>query len=181
MKRWLLVLLVGPLLAGLAPALVPPAADDDEVRQFRRDRPLIEALVEGGLRLSAEDDPLRRADYCAGLAERFADEVRQSVEQKEAPRVEEMGAHLSALLEHGVALNLNQARGVIPPGSADEKKLQEIRGRAVAAAGLLEERLKAALGDEREPMEHTLRAVHDSRERVEKALKLPEGAAAGQR
>jgi hypothetical protein len=175
MKRWPVVLLVGPLLAALAQAGAGPAADDDEVRQFHRDRGLIEALVEGGLRLSAEDDPLQRADCCAGLAERLADEVRQSVERKEGPRVEEMGAHLSALLGQGVAANLTRARAVIPPGSADDQKLQDIRGRAVQAAGLLEERLRGAEAGEREPMQHALHAVQDGRGLVERALKLPGG------
>ena len=143
MKRLLLLPIAVVLLATLAwaddPALPPTAAE--RAQMFQRDRALIQVLVRGGLRLAAEEDPLGRADSCADLAEQLASEIRQAAESRQGDRAAELGDHLRALLNDGVDVNLSGARNVIPPGSAEEKKLQTVSKRAMNLKRFLDDRL----------------------------------------
>jgi hypothetical protein len=176
MRRWLVVLVVVPLLAALVRADGAPT-EEDEARRFHDNRALIKTLVDGSLRLAAEDDPLVRADCFAGLAECLADEMGHSAGLQDGARVEELGTHLDALLQGGLAPNLQLARARIPEGSADERKMHAVRDRAAAAAARVEARLQETGGEDGGAMQRTLRGVHQGRAEVEKAVKGPDKGA----
>src|SRR5262249_37011031 len=71
--KWLLAFLVVCLTGAAGFVLADPPAPNpsaaERLKQLRRDRALIHKLVESGLRLAEEDDPLKRADQCNRLAE----------------------------------------------------------------------------------------------------------------
>jgi hypothetical protein len=117
------------VLAAVARAESPDArlSPAEQAQRFRRNRGLIDKLVTGGVRLAGEDDPVKRADCCNGIAQSMADEIRRAAEDHEKARAVELGQHLRSLLKSGVAENLSRAREGIPSGSAEEKALQKVR------------------------------------------------------
>ncbi len=173
MKHFLLVPISIVLLSALVWADDAAAPSPAQLaRQFQRNRGLVQALVHGGLRLAGENDPLKRADYCTGLAECLVDEMRQAADDRETARVAELGQHLHALLEHGVAANLSTARDAIPPGSMEEKGLQDLQERTARVLRPLEERLQRNGDPEgRDDLLRARKAVSEGRTVVEKALK----------
>jgi len=175
MKRLLFVPVFAFVTALALAQETAPAPNAERMELFRRDRGLIEKLVAGGLQLAGEEDPLRRADFCTGVAEQLAAEIEQAAEGSENARAAEFGQHLRAMLQDGVAHNLTTARGRIPAGSAEEKRLFEVNERAAKVLGGLERRLQlhsvslpAPPPDE---MRHILKVVSDGRIEVEKAAK----------
>src|SRR5439155_26249795 len=70
----ILVLLPTALAAWAGAALAQDDGVDERAGQLQRDQQLIQLLVDSGVRLAAEDDPLRRADYCNRLADRLGKE-----------------------------------------------------------------------------------------------------------
>ena len=153
MTRKLSLLLVFLALAALAHADLPRTADpEDALAQFRRNQPLIEALVDSGLRLMDEDDPLARADACTQLARQFAAEVEDAFGRRDTARAAEVGRHLSDLLEHGVAENLRAARKLIPQGSTAEVRLRDVTRQALELLEPLRASLRTA-GDATQPDE----------------------------
>jgi hypothetical protein len=172
-----------PVLAVCIVALVPvagaqnPAIPSDDVvraRLFQRNHELIQTLVRGGLRLAGAEDALQRAECCSGVAERLATEIHRAVLNQEKERVTELGAHLHALLETGVAANLSIARKHIPIGSTLEKNLREVRDRTAHLVEPLEEQLLNATDEDEQAIRHTLKALQVGRSEVEKALKIPQ-------
>src|SRR5688572_7379471 len=121
MKRYLLLLIPGFLASTLAWAGdAEPSPEIDRAQRLQRNLGLVQVLVDGGLNLAKVDDPVRRALHCSEIAKHLADEVGQAARGRDVPRVTELGRHLNALLERGIASNMSQARGSTPPGSADE-------------------------------------------------------------
>jgi hypothetical protein len=135
-------------LTGLAPAGGPPMAPapTDAVRQFRRDRGLVLALADGGLRLAGESDALKRARTCGGLVERLAGEIHTAAADGDAARALELAKHLQALLIQGVAVNAEQARKELPPGSPREAELQLLGEETARSTGLAEKGLAQLSG-----------------------------------
>jgi hypothetical protein len=115
----------------------PPPTARERADLFHRDRDLIQALVDHGLLLAEETDPLKRAESCTDLAEQLDREMQQA-EGKDGPRAAELSLHLRDLLKGGVEPTLNFASGQIPKGSTDRKKLDEVSERAKK----LQERLR---------------------------------------
>jgi hypothetical protein len=167
-----------PLLAVCIAALVPVAAAQNpdhavRARLFQRNHQLIETLVKGGLRLAGAEDALQRAECCSGVAERLATEIQRAVRSQEKERVTELGLHLRALLETGVAANLSTARKQIPLGSTLEKNLREVRDRAAQLVEPLEEQLlNVSDAEDEHGIRHTLKALHVGRTEVEKSLEI---------
>jgi hypothetical protein len=177
MKRFLPLLAVCitvlvPLAGAQGP--VPPPDDAVRARLFQRNHDLIRTLVKGGLRLASAEDALQRAECCSGVAEHLATEIQQAFLNHEKGRVAELGLHLRALLESGVAANLSTARKQIPVGSTLEKTLREVRDRTTHLVGPLEEQLLSETDAlDEQGMRHTLKALQVGRTEVEKALQVP--------
>jgi len=143
-------------------------------RLFQRNRDLIQTLVQGGLRLAAADDALQRAECCSSVAEHLATAIQQAALNQEKARVAELGLHLRALLETGVAANLSTARSQIPIGSTLEKNLREVRDRTAHLVEPLEDHLLRVVdAEDQEGIRHTLNALQVGRTEVEKALESP--------
>jgi hypothetical protein len=161
------------LLSGLASAAVgaagpsPPSPGAERLRQWRRDEELIRELVEKGIQLSREEDPLGRAGQCRGLADLLLREIRRAAAAGDGDRVHVLGGQLQAVLETGVAANLRSARAGIAPGSKRERIFREF-GRQVRR---LEKELGSAPSPRPEDLRSALEAVRKGRAEVEKAIR----------
>ncbi len=172
-RRLLWAVLVAVLVpAAAAEDPVLPSGAADQTRRFRQDNALIETLVQGGVRLAGQDDPMKRAECCNEVAERLAAEIQQAAENRNKERVAELGQYLHALLEQGVAANLSAARKQIPAGSTRERNLHAIRDRAEKLVRPLEEQLRRDSEKEnQQELQHTLRVLQGGRAEVENAVK----------
>jgi hypothetical protein len=103
----------------------------EQAQLLHRNRELIAAAVENGLLLTAQHDPLDRAENCTDLARRLAGAVEQAARADEPSRAAELGQHLRLVVDSGVTANLTQARHLIAVGSAAEQKLIDRRDQAV--------------------------------------------------
>jgi len=152
------VLVLAAVSRAQSPA--PPLSAAEQARRFGRNRSLIEKLVTGGLQLADEDDPLKRADCCNGIAQSMADEIRLAVGGHEKGRVAELKQHLHSLLKDGVAENLIQARERIPNGSAEEKELRKVRDDTEQFLKPVQEVIDATdAGDIKDGLDLIIRAV----------------------
>lgn len=126
MKRYLILPLVLACVTLLAWADAPSSTESDEARvlNLRRNKDLLEKLVESGITLS-EEDALKRLDSCNDLAKEFAKEVHQSAKDNESARTQEMTKHLNQWLKDGVATNLKAARSLSIPESAWKIEIQK--------------------------------------------------------
>lgn len=145
MKRSLLTLAIFVALSAWASAGAENAgrpSAPEQARLLHRNRALLEALIDGGLKLAAEGtNPLDRAAGCQLLAVRLKDELRQTAPTGESHRAAELFRHLRTLLDNGLAPNLQAARKGIPAGSQDERRLIELRDQARQLCEQLEETL----------------------------------------
>jgi hypothetical protein len=126
MKTPLLALLAVTLLslAGIVVAGDPP--NGERLRQFRRDLPLIETLVDEGLVLAAEEDPVKRAQSCNVLAKSIVHEIETAAKQRDQQRTTTLGKLLQAVLVRGVAANLDLARSQLPEDPQRQPELERI-------------------------------------------------------
>jgi len=172
MKRFLSVSFVLGVLAAVAWANPATRRPSDDVRrnQLKRNRDLVEKLVKGGLLLSDESDPLKRADHCNALALSLAREIEDAATNKEGPRAIEMGAHLEILLKQGVAGNLYAVLPEAPPRSTRWKQIGEVGKQTMAVMDPLEKRLKQA-ADADPDVRRALEAVGNGRAEVNNALR----------
>jgi hypothetical protein len=157
------------VLASVARAQ-PPAASltrAEQAKHFHQNRGLIEKLVSGGLCLAGEENALKRAACCNGIAQTMADEIRHAAEEREGSRVAELGKHLQSLLKRGVAENLTTARIHIPSGSAEEKELEKVRTETEGFIKPLQDVIGAADADD---IRSAHSAVSDGLESVKKAV-----------
>lgn len=166
MRRLAALLLAPTLAAGLAFADGPAAkviADPTPValraEQLRRDLGLVTALVDGGLKLAAQDDAAHRAGQCNRLARDVARELRQALGTKDRDRAGDLGHYLQALLARGVAGNLRLARADLPPDSPRHKELRRVLDDALAVARPLRQELDDA---GHKDLRHTLDKGHDA-------------------
>jgi hypothetical protein len=114
-------------LGGLALAQEPPTESADRLREFQRDRSLIELVVQEGVRLAGEDDPLKRARSCNVVAERLAAEIKTAAVQRDQQRAAKFGTFLQAVLIRGVANNLDTARSRLDDDAEPDPDFQRIR------------------------------------------------------
>jgi hypothetical protein len=175
MRRLGLVLL--PLLttAGLVLANppAPPRSPAARLKEMRRDLALVRNLVEGGLRLAKEEDPLRRADQCNVLARGLSREVQQAVKDREHSRADALGQRLEALLVRGVAGNLQRARAQLPPNSPRLPELRRLGDEALSVMEPLRKEFDQMPEYEQHQMASVLHAVTQGRAEVEKAVGGP--------
>jgi hypothetical protein len=115
-------------LAGFVFAEAPITDDDlaDPSLRFRRDQRLIDALVDGGLRLASESDPLTRAGTCNRLADQFAREIEQAAKDNNAVHAGVLAHHLDDVLVRGVAFNASLVKKNEPDGPARRTALEAL-------------------------------------------------------
>jgi hypothetical protein len=142
-------------------------------QQLTRNRSLIEALVTSGLSLAAEEDPLRRADQCNGLARQLVDEIQQAADWEEDGRAAELGWHLHDLLKGGVVCNLTTVRDHTPPDSTRHKELRRVSEEAQRLTEPLEKRYQTISKAEPGELGRILQSIHDTRAEVDLILKSP--------
>jgi DNA anti-recombination protein RmuC len=175
MRRWLLL----PVLAATLICVTagqnagPPPGVAARAAQFESNYGLFQVLVENGLRLAGEDDALKRADYCDGLVERFAAELKKASADNNQARVAELGQHLHDLLSEGVAANLRAARQQLPADSDLVKSLHSVRAQAERSLAPVEEQLKQSAGTNSEHAgQRVLKLIRDARSELDKSLEL---------
>src|SRR5262249_55784977 len=107
-RWWVLPILCAALAAGVWAEDVPEAPSAAaQAKLFQRNRVLLQTLVQGGLELAKQEDPVKRAGCCNDLAKQLANEIRLAAQSRDAYRAAELGDHLYALLHDGVAGNLS--------------------------------------------------------------------------
>ena len=140
---------------------------DDALHQFQNDQRLIRALVDAGMRLAEEEDTLKRAALCNGLAAHLAQEIQQAAANKDGERVTLLGRYLQTMLDRGVARIVRQARSKLPAGSPREEEVKQV-GREVARfLQPLPEAVNAGLGSKAAPV---LQAIAQGKQAVEEAV-----------
>jgi DNA anti-recombination protein RmuC len=175
MRRRLLLPFVAAVLACVSGGKNPdsPADLKGRARQFHENFGLIEVLVENSIRLAEEDDPLRRAQYCNGLVERFSAAMKTATQKQDLGRVEELGQHVHDLLSQGMAANLRSARQRAPESSTMERDLQSVRAQTEQSLAPVEEQLQqAAGGEEQGSARRVLKLIRDARTELDRSLNL---------
>jgi hypothetical protein len=167
--------LAGLLLAFEAPPQTasPPQPDARRFLQLHRNRVLIQAAVDSGLSLAVERDPLKRADTCNGLAQRFAGEIRQAAMNREGDRAAEMGLHFHVLIKRGVAGNLTAVRGQTPVGSAREDEMRRVRDQVRAITRPLLDELRQNLGKgDQDDLQDVVKRIYEARDEVDQVYRM---------
>lgn len=141
MNRFLLALVPLAMLTAVGWADREPREEEVRALQIRRNSELIEALVNHGLGLAAEEDPVKRTEQLGMLAETVASEIRTAARQSETGRVDELGDHLETILTEGLVESLETLRQQAPPGSSLAQKLEKVKARTAGAVRLLEDEL----------------------------------------
>jgi hypothetical protein len=140
-------------------------------QQLTRNRNLIEALVTSGLILAAEEDALRRAEQCTGLARHLVDEIQQAADRDDDDRAAELAGHLHDLLRGGVVRNLNTVRDQTPPTSTRLQALRDAGAEAQRVTDPLEKRFQTHSQTNPGELGRVLQSIHDTRAEMEKILK----------
>jgi hypothetical protein len=161
----LLALLV--LLAGHG--LAEQDTADERAQQLQHDHDLIETLVDGGLELAQEDDPLKRADLCNTIANALASEVKNAVKKKNSVRAALLSEQMQSILVQGMAVNLVTARQTMIPDSPQEVAIAKLGEKVAVAAKSIEDEVDRI--DDPTKMQSTLIAVHEGRKQIELAIK----------
>jgi hypothetical protein len=166
-----LVLCVGIIAAGHV--LAGEETPEERAQQLQRDQALIQALVDGGLQLAAEDDPLCRADYCNKIADNLAREIKQAIQKKDATRATQLSEQMQLLLVHGVAGNLGLARESMGADSPRVPELEKVGADVIGFAKTIEDEIGEHPAPVKDKMLPTLQAVAKGKTEVEKILKGP--------
>ena len=98
----------------------------EEAALLAKNRPLLEGLLDDGLKLADAETPLDRAAACRAAADRLAVELRAAAKYEDADRVSEIGDQLTALLTDGFLPPFAAARADIGPTSPDFPRLQTL-------------------------------------------------------
>jgi hypothetical protein len=174
MRHRLLLPLVAALLACVAGGKnADQPGKPSRAQQFHNNLGLIEGLVENSIRLTEENDPLKRAQACNRLVERFSAEIRTATRAQDLNRVEELGQHLHDLLLQGMAANLRSLRQRTPESSTLERDLQNVRSQAEQSLAPVEEQLQHAAGEEQDgSAQRVLKLIRDARTQLEHSIHL---------
>jgi hypothetical protein len=145
------------------------AAETSKLPIARRDLALILTLIDGGLKLAGEDDPLQRASYCQEMADKLAGEIKQAVQTNDAGRALQLGDQMNLLLVQGVAGNLDMARAGMEPNSPREPEIARVGSQVSGAAKTIEDEI-TRLPAPHPNMLRTLQAVQGGKTAVEQTI-----------
>jgi hypothetical protein len=115
---------------GPAPSLSP----EQRAELFKKNRTLLENLVENGISLSSADSPLNRAEASHATAVTLANYLkRAATEDRDPDRVAELADLMTAVVRDGLLPNAAEADRTIPPQSrAERDRLAKVQGAAAA-------------------------------------------------
>jgi len=136
---------------------------------WKRDLPLIEALVTAGRKLALEQNPLKRAEQSHDLAEKMGEEIQQAAQVGDGARAAEYGHYVHALLTRAVASNMTLAQNAEPaPSQADLDRF----ARAVSETSkAIEADLKRTGAPNPAVIDAAVKAVSIGRLKVENSVK----------
>jgi hypothetical protein len=132
-----------------APAVLPLEAEPRDV---------LETLVVQGLRLAEEDDPLRRADCCAEVADSLAQTIVASSGAADDQQMEELGGLLRKVQNQAVQGNLDRAAGADLDRDR-QKEFDRVQNRAADVFAILEKTLQLAAPSARAGLARALEAA----------------------
>jgi len=127
--------------------------------------PLLAELIQRGLKLAEETDPLRRAEICSNLARRLTPTFVLLSARDDTALAEVAGACFADLLEWGVAHNLDTA------ARQDEKQtrhadVDKVRQQSAEVLDVLERNVAQAPADAKEGLAQALAATAPAKERL---------------
>ncbi len=141
----------------------------DELPIDKRDRAVARTLVEGGLKLAGEDDPLQRTNYCNSLADMLAGEIKQAVQTDDAPRAAQLGEQMNLLLVQGVAANLDLARAAMGADSPREPEIARVGTEVNGMAKKIEDEI-GRMPAPNPAMLRTMQAIARGQSEVQRAI-----------
>src|SRR5262249_2938264 len=157
-------------LSGLALATDGPPESEQRLRQLQRDLELIQTLVDDGLKLAAEEDPIVRARTCNDLAGALVQEIQKAAETKDEKRAAHLAGNLKTELVRGVARNPARARRDLPQDSPLQQELQSVSNQTVRVTQPVTDE-KYQVDPNYQIMLPALDAVNKGRQAVDNALK----------
>ncbi len=122
--RVTLLLITSAVLAAWAGAQGPPPAlsASERVELFRKNRTLLENLVENGIGLADANDPLKRAEASRATATTLGNYLKRAATEGQSPdRVAELAELMAVVVREGVVPNADEADRLIPPQSRAER------------------------------------------------------------
>ena len=128
--RYALLLTTFAALAAWAGAQgpAPSLTAADQLRLFKSNRALLDNLVDHGVKMSAADTPLARAEECRRTALTLATYTKRAATEDQNPdRVAELANLLGEVVREGLAPNLDEAKRTFPPESRQAKRVGELR------------------------------------------------------
>ncbi|HEV3202954.1 MAG TPA: hypothetical protein VGY77_01155 [Gemmataceae bacterium] len=175
-RYWILPVSAFLILAIVAVAQDPSNSAEEEwlTRQWQRNRGLIEALVQNGLALAGEKDPIERAKSCKDLADRFAEEIQEAAEDHEAGRALELSGHFHALIKRGIAGNLRSIEKPNPFSTLD-MEMRRVGEQVKELTEPMEKKLKGMAPNDGGDLWRVLQTVRDARNEVEIAIEKQSG------
>ena len=119
---------LGHLLpAGVEKAIAKtPARNRVLAVNWKRDLPLVQAMVVTAGKLVLEDNSLKRARFAQELAVRLGKEIKQAARDRNGPRGAEMSKFLGRLLTEAIADNISRTRRLEPDNKDLNRFAQEV-------------------------------------------------------
>lgn len=110
----------------------------EQLKLFQSNRELLEHLVEHGVDLANADTPVAKVKACRASAKDLGRALRDAADRDDPDRVAELGDHLAAVLSHGLLPTIDEARRIVPAGTAAEAELVVLMGAAADDAKAFE-------------------------------------------
>jgi hypothetical protein len=137
---------------------------------WRQNIDLIRELVDTGVRLAADEDPLSRAHHCQELARHVIAEIQTAATQHDAERMCDLGGHLHDVLKLGITSNLRVVHSETSPSS---NRQDEVGRLAASLEELMEplDQVFVAASKNTKANRQTLAALRAARAEIDRAAK----------
>jgi hypothetical protein len=100
---------------------------------------LIEKLVDNGLKLTKQTDPLSRSENFRGTFLELEQQILAALHERDADRLVELNEHLQSLSSRGLLPTVGAARETISQNHPNESRLFEVRDLTERIIGNLQE------------------------------------------
>lgn len=116
----------------------------EQLHLFQANRPLLEEILDHGLKLSQADTHADRAEECRRTTRTISLALRWEAENAADPgRVAELSDHLTRMVRDGLAPTLADGLRAVPPQSPDFDRLTRVRDLAGREVWAVEELIPA--------------------------------------